>query len=94
MQLITGFPFFMLLVLASLGLVLFLAFRLYRKWILPGLLLKESGRTHGESVTRIEIVVWTLYFAVVIDYALVASLLVTLVLLTLVLLAFFDFWRN
>lgn len=94
MQSIAGIPFSMLLFLGAIGLLIFLGFSLYRRLILPIVLLKETGSAHQKSVARLEIVVWSAYFIVALYNALVTSLPITVILLTLLLLAFFDFWRN
>lgn len=94
MQFINGIPFFMLLVLAALGALIFVGFSLYRRLILPIILLKETGQAHRKSVNRLEIIVWSMYLLVVIYYDLITSLPVTVIILALILVAFFDFWRN
>ena len=78
----------------ALGLILYVGFSLYRKMILPVALLKEHGIEHQKTLSKFEIIAWTVFFAVVVYFALKASLVITLVLLLLILLAFFDFFRN
>ena len=94
MQIINGIPFSMLLILAALGVIIFIGFNLYRRLILPMMLLKDSGKAHQKSFARTEIIVWMVYVIAVIYFALVKSLPVTMVLLALVVFAFFDFWKN
>ena len=94
MQMINGIPFSMLLILAALGVIIFIGFNLYRRLILPMMLLKDSGKAHQKSFARTEIIVWMVYVITVIYFALVKSLPVTMVLLALVVFAFFDFWKN
>jgi hypothetical protein len=94
MQLINKIPFSMLLVLGIVGVLLLIGFSLYRKLILPRILLKENGQAHHEGLIRLEIILWAIFILSVIYYGLVTSLPVTLILLGLVLFAFFDFWRN
>ncbi len=91
---INGIPFSMLFVLAMLGLVIFVAFSLYKRLILPIILLKDNGQAHRKSVAQLEIIVWAIFFLSLVYQALVASLPVAVILLTLIILAFFDFWRN
>jgi hypothetical protein len=91
---INGIPFSMLFILTVFGLAIFVAFSLYKRLILPIVLLKDSGQAHRKSVARLEIIVWAIFFLSLVYYALVASLPVTIILLTLIIFAFFDFWRN
>lgn len=91
---INGIPFSMLFTLTILGLAIFVAFSLYKRLILPVILLKDNGQAHRKSVARLEIIVWALFFLLLVYYALVASLLVTVILLALIIFTFFDFWRN
>lgn len=84
----------MLFLLGIVGVLLLLGFSLYRKLILPRILLKENGQSHYEGLIQLEIVSWAIFVLAVIYYGLVKSLPVTLILLGLVLFAFFDFWRN
>lgn len=94
MQIINGIPFSMLLLLAVLGLIIFIGFSLYRRLILPMILIKDTGKTHLKSLVRLEILVWAVYFLVVIYYGLVTSLPIIALLIILIVFAFFDFWRN
>ncbi len=94
MQLINGITFSMLFILAIIGLIIFVGFNIYRRLILPIILLKETGPAHQKSLVRLEIVIWAIYFVIVLYHSLVASMAITLVLLTLILFAFFDFWIN
>ena len=91
---IKGIPFSMLFILAILGLLIFVAFSLYKRLILPIILLKDNGQAHRKSIVQLEIIVWAIFFFSLVYYALVASLPVTLILLSLIILAFLDFWRN
>ncbi|MFT4762137.1 MAG: small-conductance mechanosensitive channel [Paraglaciecola sp.] len=91
---INGIPFSMLFVLTILGWAIFATFSLYKRLILPIILLKDNGQAHRKSVARLEIIVWAIFFLSLVYYALVASLPVTVILLTLIIFAFFDFWRN
>lgn len=94
MQAINGIPFSMLLILGVIGVAIFVGFHLYRRLILPILLLKETGPAHQKSVDRLEIICWAIYFIVLIYNALMMSLAVTTILLVVISLAFFDFWKN
>jgi hypothetical protein len=91
---INGISFSMLFVLTIVGLAIFVAFSLYKRLILPIVLLKDNGPAHCKSVARLEVIVWAIFFLSLVYYALVASLPVTVILLTLIIFAFFDFWRN
>ncbi|MCB0706729.1 MAG: mechanosensitive ion channel [Saprospiraceae bacterium] len=94
MTIINGIPFSTLFVLALVGVNIFIGFNLYRRLILPILLLKESGRTHQKQVDRAEIIVWAIYIIAAIYFALIASLPVAFILIALMVFSFFDFWRN
>ncbi len=91
---INSIPFSMVFILAVIGVLIFMGFRLYRRLILPIMLLKESGKAHQRSLDRVEIIIWGVYAVALVYQALVTSLPVTVVLLGLILFAFFDFWRN
>lgn len=94
MQSINGIPISMLAILCILGIGIFITFSLYKRLILPVVLLRDNGHTSSKYFQRIEIVVWGLYLITVIYLALVASLPVTAILLTIIIFAFYDFWRN
>lgn len=94
MQLLNGIPFSMLLVLGAIGLLIFIGFSLYRRLLLPILLLKETGPAHLKQLDRVEIITWGIYFIILIYSVLMMSLVVVTILLAVIGLAFFDFWKN
>lgn len=91
---INGIPFSMLFILGMLGVIIFAVFSLYKRLILPIVLLQDNGQSKSKRNDRLEIIVWALFILVVVYYALIASIAVTVILLALIIFAFFDFWRN
>ncbi len=84
----------MLLLMVVIGVLLYFGFRLYRKFLLPVALVQENGKAQQQSLVRVEIIAWALFFATVVYFGLKTSLVITITLLVFILLAFFDFWRN
>ncbi|MEZ4883813.1 MAG: mechanosensitive ion channel [Chitinophagales bacterium] len=92
MDFIKEIPLSMLMLIVVIGILIFLAFNLYKKLMLPTLLKRDDAAQ--KKLDRVELLVWGGFFEVVIYYCLKTSLLVTSVWLFLILVVFFDFWRN
>jgi len=88
------FSFSMLLFFVAVGILIFIGFNIYRRWVLPNTSIRQDQDQHRMTFIRLEIISWSLFFVSVIYYSLSTALTIAVFLITLVVLIFFDFWRN
>ncbi len=80
--------------LLSAGFLIFIGFRLYRRFRMPAVVIKRDRYKHEQKLQKIEFVVWACFLFLTIYLALRGNLIVSLIILLLVILAFFKFWKN
>jgi RNase P/RNase MRP subunit p29 len=94
MNLIEEIPFFSILAIGLVAFLIYIGFGLYRKLILPILMLEKTEKIRKKNFAKLEVVVWVIFFIAVFYYGLIKSPLIICALLLLISVAFFDFWRN
>ncbi|MCF8236895.1 MAG: mechanosensitive ion channel [Saprospiraceae bacterium] len=89
-----GLPFRVMFTSLLCALVIYIVFRGYRRFILPGKLQRPQGVRTQHLFRQVEISTWSVFAIIVLYILLSHNILVATILVAIVFVAFRDFWSN